>query len=337
MAKNLNGKQSEGFFNSGLLNFIIDEQKRNQMMNQSVVDSLTADSTMNEQFEEAMSSEDWFDTKTLDDPKTQVEQEKEVKRSKSILKARDTAWEEHKKKEKLTFKEEGITAKDGTLIKFKENAAKREWAKENFFTSATNFNWNLQDIEEQPKWLQKEIKEKSIYKSYVATPKYDNKGREVGYKNIKESPEFVRMSDGSIKKVHTGAHVFDGTDEDKVKAWQNRSMLFSNTWDAKSERFIKTNKDKAKDKEREEFSKFLFIDVNDNEAWRPYTEMKEELFFKPYRQIKDEYVDEYVAAREFQMEAERVKHKPAFLFRGLYYENPVYKQGKQFRKNVFGW
>mgnify|MGYP003127440165 CR=1 FL=1 len=103
MAKNLNGKQSEGFFNGGLLNFILDEQKRNQMMNQSVVDSLTVDSTMNEQFEEAIISGDWFDTKTLDDPKTQVEQKKELKRSKSILKARDAAWEEHKKKGKINF------------------------------------------------------------------------------------------------------------------------------------------------------------------------------------------------------------------------------------------
>tara|TARA_R110000824_G_scaffold229112_2_gene416806 strand:+ start:1452 stop:2495 length:1044 start_codon:yes stop_codon:yes gene_type:complete len=347
MAKNLNGKQSKGFFNGGLLNFILDEQKRNQIMNQTSVDSLTTDSTMNEQFEEAMSSGDWFDTKTLDDPKTQAKNDLRPpgpgepgykKRISSSTKARQRAWEQHKKENKLTFDEDPeAKRKDGTIIPFKENAAKHQWSKEHYFVNARTFDWEKQRLATLDEEIEKEIRDGNTYSIYRPKPEYDKKGRIEGYKNVNEEPEWVRMSDGSLEKVPTGAHMFEGNDKDKTKAWQNRSMLFNSTWNEKSNKFIKTDEDKAKDKKREEFSKFLFIDIDDKEAWKPYTEMKKELFFKPYRDIKDEYVDKYVAAREFQMEAERVKHKPAFLFRGFYYENPKYERGWIFRENVFGW
>jgi len=339
--------QSKGFFNGGLLNFILDEQKRNQIMNQTSVDSLTADSTMNEQFEEAMSSGDWFDTKTLDDPKTQAKDDlrppgpgdpgykERVSRS---TKARQRAWEQYKKENKITFDEDpNRTTKDGKIIEYKEWRAKLKWSEDHYFANARNFDWEKQRLVTLDKETEKEIRDGNTHSIWMAKPEYDKRGRIQGYKNVNEEPEWVRMSDGSLEKVPTGAHMVEGNNKDKTTAWQNRSRLFSNTWDEKSNRYIKTDKDKAKDKEKEEFSKFLFIDVNDHEAWRPYTEMKKDLFFKPYRHIKDEYMDEYMAAKEFQAEAKIAKHKPAFLFRGFYYENPEYERGWIFRENVLGW
>ena len=318
-----------GFFNGGLLNFVLDEQKKQSIMNQSVVEKMT-----NEQEQDDLTTSVVPDNLRPPEPG----QPGYTERVSSSSKARQRAWEQYKKANNLTFDEDPeAKRKDGTIIPYKENKAKHEWSKEHYFVNARNFDWEKQRLATLDKETEKEIREGNNYSIFRAKPQYDKRGRIQGYKNVQESPEWVRMSDGSLEKVHTGAHMLDGSDEDKTRAWQNRSELFSATWDAKSNRFIKTDKDKAKDKERGEFSKFLFIDVDDHEAWHKYTEMKKELFFKPYRHIKDEYMDEYMAAKEFQAEAERVKHKPAFLYRGFYYENPKYERGWIFRENVFGW
>ena len=221
-----------GFFNGGLLNFVLDEQKKQSIMNQSVVEKMT-----NEQEQDDLTTSVVPDNLRPPEPG----QPGYTERVSSSSKARQRAWEQYKKANNLTFDEDPeAKRKDGTIIPYKENKAKHEWSKEHYFVNARNFDWEKQRLATLDKETEKEIREGNNYSIFRAKPQYDKRGRIQGYKNVQESPEWVRMSDGSLEKVHTGAHMLDGSDEDKTRAWQNRSELFSATWDAKSNRFIKT-------------------------------------------------------------------------------------------------
>ena len=113
--------------------------------------------------------------------------------------------------------------------------------------------------------------------------------------------------------------------------------MFSATWSKESDRFIKTDKDKQKDQELKSFSKFLYLDVNDKDAWSEYIEEKKDWRGRKYNDIKKEYVELFNNAYRFQEKANNEKHKPAVFYNGLYYENPYYENGAIFRENIFGW
>ena len=103
---------AQGFFSGGFLNFVLDAQKKQKVMGQSIVESLTEE-------ESPLAS-----------------QEQQLESTTSIMKRRDWEWENYKKSESLTFEEdpEAVT-KSGTQLKFKENAAKKKWQDNYFFTN----------------------------------------------------------------------------------------------------------------------------------------------------------------------------------------------------------
>ena len=84
-------------------------------------------------------------------------------------------------------------------------------------------------------------------------------------------------------------------------------------------------------------SKFLYLDVNDKDAWSEYIEEKKDWRGREYNDIKKEYVELFDNAYKFQEKGKSEKHKPAVLYDGLYYENPFYEKGEIFRENIFGW
>ena len=291
-----------GFFNGGLLNFVLDEQKKQSIMNQSVVEKMTDE-------QKEFSSE-------------------ELEKNKQTMKSRDAAWETHKKEKNLKFPER--LDKDGNVVNLEEYHAKHKWSRKEFFTNVRNFDWEKQKVKNQPEWLQKELKEARPFPDLPKEEDKDSWG-------VMEWPEWVRMSDGSVKKVHVGSSFYDIDEKEKTQAWQNRSELFSATWSEKSDRFIKTDKDKQKDQELKSFSKFLYLDVNDKDAWSEYIEEKKDWRGRKYNDIKKEYVELFNNAYRFQEKANNEKHKPAVFYNGLYYENPYYEKGAIFRENIFGW
>ena len=299
---------AQGFFSGGFLNFVLDAQKKQKVMGQSIVESLTEE-------ESPLAS-----------------QEQQLESTTSIMKRRDWEWENYKKSESLTFEEdpEAVT-KSGTQLKFKENAAKKKWQDNYFFTNKNTFDWSRQRVKDQPEWLQKELKGT---RPMPDLPEKDETGE---WKSTQDAPEFVRMKDGSVKKVHVGSSFYDIDGKEKTQAWQNRSRLFNSSYNEKTGSFEKTEKDKERDKELKTQSKFLYLDVTDKEAWSEYIEKKKDWRGREYEEVGQEYMDSYNNAYKFQEEGKRQKHKAAILYNGLYYENPYYQKGQIFRENILGW
>ena len=289
-----------GFFNEGILNYLYGQQQSNAVAQQHALQPIQQESEEDQQFE----------------------------RAKSLMAHRDAEWEEHKKREDLTFPDR--LDKEGNLVNLEEYHAKHKWSRAEFFTNVQNFDWSKQRVEDQPKWLQKKLKKS---RPFPELPKEEDK------KNwgVMEWPEFVRMEDGSTKKVHVGSSFLDMDEEEKTEAWQNRDKLFNFTYNEDTGNFKKTDADKEKDAALTKLSKFLYLDVTDRDSWSKYIEKKKDWLGREYEEIGENYLDFYNNAYKFQEESKRQKHKPAVLYQGLYYENPFYEKGEIFRENIFGW
>lgn len=298
---------TSGFFNEGILNYLFGQQQSGAVEQQHALQPLQQESKQDQQPEEITP---------------------EFEQSANIMAQRDAEWEKHKKREDLKFPNR--LDKEGNLVNLEEYHAKHKWTRDKFFTNAQSFDWSRQKVKDQPEWLQKELKGTRPFPELPKEKDKDSWG-------VMEWPEFVRMKDGSTKKVHVGSSFLDIDEKEKTEAWQNRDKLFNFTYDKETLNFKKTDKDKARDQSLKASSKFLYLDVNDKDAWSEYIEEKKDWRGREYNDIKKEYVELFDNAYKFQEKGKSEKHKPAVLYDGLYYENPFYEKGEIFRENIFGW
>ena len=278
-----------GFFNEGILNYLFGQQQSNAVEQQHALQPIQQESEEDQQ--ELYSRQSVLE---------KAEMDKDW--SENWTKYRDTAWDQYKK-------DQGIKPFED---KHDEYMAKQKFTKDEFFINKDTFDPKIHKAEDQPDWLKKTL--------WTESPKHTEKLEKIG-------KEYVRMKDGSLKKVYLGTSWFDATKDERSRAWKSRhSGLIG---------------DDKKSGDLKNIDKTLYFDLNDESVWAQYTEKKKdwrgrELAF-PYN-IRNEDMWLYNRATEFQEMAQSGKgRRPTVFFEERFFENPYYSLGEIYRKNYVKW